>query len=69
MSDDPKPVLHLIVGINGAGKTTFFYRQLKPYLDRRFGGLPFVNADELQRARGEASDPQLSHSAEGGAGN
>ena len=41
------PTLHLIAGINGAGKTTF-YRQ---FLERRTPGAEFVNADELARER------------------
>lgn len=48
----------MIVGVNGAGKTTFYYRQLRPYLERRFAELPFVNADEIQRTRGLTTDPQ-----------
>ncbi len=45
------PVLILIGGINGAGKTTLYYEQLKPYLDRAGRDYPFVNADEMERAR------------------
>jgi predicted ABC-type ATPase len=41
------PTLHLIAGINGAGKTTF-YRQ---FLEQRTPGAEFVNADELARER------------------
>jgi len=63
VSDSIAPVLHLIVGANGAGKTTFYYRQLKPYLDRNFGGLPFVNADEIQRERGPLVDPKDAYRA------
>lgn len=63
MSDPDAPVLHLIVGVNGAGKTTFYYRQLKPYLAERFADLPFVNADEIQRARGLTSDPRDAYEA------
>lgn len=63
MSDPDTPVLHLIVGVNGAGKTTFYYRQLKPYLERRFAELPFVNADEIQRTRGLTADPQDAYQA------
>ncbi|MGB5374629.1 MAG: zeta toxin family protein [Polyangiales bacterium] len=63
MSDPDTPVLHLIVGVNGAGKTTFYYRQLKPYLERRFAELPFVNADEIQRTPGLTADPQDAYQA------
>ena len=63
MSDPETPVLHLIVGVNGAGKTTFYYRQLKPYLAERFTELPFVNADEIQRARGLTLDPRDAYEA------
>ena len=41
------PTLHLIVGINGSGKTTFYYRMLA----RRTPGAEFVNADEIERER------------------
>ena len=63
MSDPDTPVLHLIVGVNGAGKTTFYYRQLRPYLAERFGELPFVNADEIQRTRGLTLDPRDAYQA------
>ncbi|MDE0152753.1 MAG: zeta toxin family protein [Gammaproteobacteria bacterium] len=46
-----KPVLILICGINGAGKTTFYYEQVKPLLDRSGRGYPFVNADEMEEAK------------------
>lgn len=46
-----KPVMILIAGINGAGKTTFYYEQIKPFLDNAGHIYPFVNADELERAR------------------
>lgn len=42
----PRPVLHLIVGSNGAGKTTFFERVLEPVTD-----LPFINADRIAKER------------------
>jgi predicted ABC-type ATPase len=42
-----RPTLHLIGGINGAGKTTFYYQFLKS----RTPGLEYVNADEIERAR------------------
>lgn len=41
-----KPVLWLIAGINGAGKTTFYYRRLQPSVCA-----PFVNADEIAKER------------------
>ena len=41
----------LIGGINGAGKTTLYYEQIKPFLDRSGRNYPFVNADELERAK------------------
>jgi predicted ABC-type ATPase len=63
VSDPDTPVLHLIVGVNGAGKTTFYYRQLRPYLAEKFTELPFVNADEIQRARGLTSDPRDAYEA------
>ena len=44
---DTPPVLHLIAGINGAGKTSFYY----DYLARRTPGAEFVNADEIERDR------------------
>jgi len=46
-----KPVLILIDGINGAGKTTFFYQQIKLFLDKFGRHYPFVNADEMERAK------------------
>lgn len=39
--------LHLVVGPNGSGKTTFVTEFLAPELP----GLPFVNADEIARIR------------------
>ena len=54
---------HLIVGVNGARKTTFYYCQLKPYLERSFAELPFVNANEIQRTRGLTVDPQDAYQA------
>jgi predicted ABC-type ATPase len=63
VSNTAEPVLHLIVGVNGAGKTTFYYRQLKPYLERGLPELPFVNADEIQRTRGLTSDPRDAYQA------
>ncbi len=46
-----KPVLILICGINGAGKTTFYYQRAKPLLDKSGCEYPFVNADEMEQAR------------------
>lgn len=48
---DDRPVMVLIGGINGAGKTTLYYEQIKPALDKSDRSYPFVNADELERAR------------------
>ena len=46
-----RPVAWLIVGINGAGKTTFYERFLRPK-----SSAEFVNADEIARERwGEAA--------------
>ncbi len=41
------PVLHMLAGVNGAGKTSFY----ADVLARRTPGAEFVNADELERAR------------------
>ncbi len=49
--DVEKPVLILICGINGAGKTTFYYEQIKPLLDKSGREYPFVNADEMEQAK------------------
>ena len=46
-----KPVLILICGINGAGKTTFYYQRAKPLLDKSEREYPFVNADEMEQAQ------------------
>ncbi len=46
-SADTPPVLHLIAGINGAGKTSFYY----DHLASRTPGAEFVNADEIERDR------------------
>ena len=44
---DTPPVLHLIAGINGAGKTSFYY----DHLASRTPGAEFINADEIERDR------------------
>lgn len=41
----------LIGGINGAGKTTLYFEQIKPFLDSKGLNYPFVNADEMERAK------------------
>ena len=46
-----KPVLIIICGINGAGKTTFYYEQVKPLLHKSGREYPFVNADEMEKAK------------------
>lgn len=46
-----KPVLIIICGINGAGKTTFYYEQAKRRLDKSGHQCPFVNADEMEKAK------------------
>ncbi len=40
----------LLVGINGAGKTTFYYTKIKPFHDANSITVPFVNADEIEKA-------------------
>ncbi len=40
-----RPTLHLIGGINGAGKTSFYYR----ILASRTPGAKFINADEIEQ--------------------
>ncbi|CAM3709512.1 AAA family ATPase [Tsukamurella ocularis] len=40
-------ILHLVIGSNGAGKSTFISRFLAPL----HPGLPFVNADEIAKER------------------
>ena len=54
----------LIGGINGAGKTTFYYEQLAPELGDSVTEFPYVNADELERKR--YSDEVGQHSLEMG---
>ncbi len=45
------PLLHLLGGPNGSGKTTFYEHVLKPVT-----GLPFVNADVIAREQWPGSD-------------
>jgi predicted ABC-type ATPase len=52
------PELIIIAGPNGAGKTTF----ATEYLSTEFAGVPFVNADEIERAL-RAADPHASEIA------
>jgi len=40
----------LLAGINGAGKTTFYYTKIKPFLESKGLEVPFVNADEIEKA-------------------
>lgn len=46
-----KPIMILIGGINGAGKTTFYYEQLAPELSDSVNEFPYVNADELEHKK------------------
>lgn len=46
-----QPIMILIGGINGAGKTTFYYQQLAPELGGSVVDFPYVNADELERKK------------------
>jgi len=39
----------LLAGINGAGKTTFYYTKIKPHLESQGLDVPFVNADEIEK--------------------
>jgi predicted ABC-type ATPase len=52
------PVLHLVVGPNGSGKTTFFERVLSPVTR-----LPFVNADVLARQHWPGDEEAHGHQA------
>jgi predicted ABC-type ATPase len=52
------PVLHLVVGPNGSGKTTFFERVLSPVTR-----LPFVNADVLGRQHWPGDEEAHGHEA------
>lgn len=52
------PLLHLLAGPNGSGKTTFYEHVLKPVT-----GLPFVNADVIAREQWPGSDRDHSYAA------
>jgi predicted ABC-type ATPase len=52
------PVLHVVAGPNGSGKTTFCTRLLIPATR-----LPFVNADEIARARWPGREEAHGHDA------
>lgn len=41
------PIMHIIAGVNGSGKTTFY----REFLAQFTPGADFVNADEIARAR------------------
>ncbi len=52
------PLLHLLAGPNGSGKTTFYEHVLKPVT-----GLPFVNADVIARELWPDADRDYSYEA------
>lgn len=52
------PVLHVVAGPNGSGKTTFCSRILIPATR-----LPFVNADDIARERWPGREEQHGHDA------
>ena len=52
------PVLHIVAGPNGSGKTTFCSRILIPATR-----LPFVNADHIARARWPGREEEHGHDA------
>lgn len=52
------PALHLLVGSNGAGKTTFFERVLGPATH-----LPFINADLIARRQWPGDEEAHGHDA------
>ena len=52
------PVLHLLAGPNGSGKTTFYEQVLGPVT-----GLPFINADVIARERWPDSKVDRSYEA------
>ncbi|HKX46610.1 MAG TPA: hypothetical protein VJP77_07895 [Planctomycetota bacterium] len=53
-----RPTLHVIAGVNGAGKTSFYRYQLA----RMTSGAEFVNADEIAHERWP--DHEDDHTAE-----
>jgi len=52
------PLLHLLVGPNGSGKTSFYAQLLGPVT-----GLPFINADIIARELWPGSDRDRSYAA------
>lgn len=52
------PLLHLLAGPNGSGKTTFYEHLLKPVT-----GLPFINADVIAREQWPDADRDHSYEA------
>jgi predicted ABC-type ATPase len=52
------PLLHLLAGPNGSGKTTFYEQVLGPVT-----GLPFINADVIARELWPGSGPDRSYEA------
>lgn len=52
-------ILHLVIGSNGAGKSTFITRFLIPL----HPGLPFVNADEIAKQRWPGEEESRSYEA------
>jgi len=54
-----RPILHLIAGVNGAGKTSFYRYHLK----QTTPGAEFVNADELAHAMWPGSEDEHAREA------
>ncbi len=52
------PVLHVLAGPNGSGKTTYVERVLRPVT-----GLPFVNADVIAHQRWPGAEPEHAYEA------
>ena len=52
------PVLHLLAGPNGSGKTTFYEQVVAPATH-----LPFVNADHIAADRWPGEELQHGHEA------